>query len=226
MCKKGTPRKGPLGGMPGGQVVWLGTPVPLIVSNRTMDDNVTIEFRVARGTAPRRPKSIEPLGSSSLRCLSTMATLPRLHVVLYQPEIPQNTGNVGRTCVAVAAKLWIVRPCGFRLDDRRLRRAGLDYWQHLDYEAVATWDDLRSRLEGHRFWYFTRHASRPVWEAEFSTEDVLVFGSETQGLPASLLAAEDSRALVIPTTDRVRSLNLSNAVAVAAFEALRQFGSE
>ncbi len=130
-----------------------------------------------------------------------MAATPRLHIVLYQPEIPHNTGNIGRTCVAADAKLWIVRPCGFRLDDRRLRRAGLDYWQHLDFEAVANWDELRGRLEGHRFWYFTRQATRSLWQADFSTGDALVFGSETQGLPGPILEAANHQALVIPTTD-------------------------
>ena len=85
---------------------------------------------------------------------------PLLHVVLHQPDIPQNTGNIGRTCVAVGAKLWLVRPLGFRLDEKHLRRAGMDYWQHLDWEAVEDWAELTRRLAGRTFWYLTKTATR------------------------------------------------------------------
>ena len=109
---------------------------------------------------------------------------PLLHVVLHQPDIPQNTGNIGRTCVAAGAKLWLVRPLGFRLDEKHLRRAGMDYWQHVDWEAVENWHDLKTHLAGRNFWYLTKTATRLVWDAEFQPGDVLVFGSETRGLPA------------------------------------------
>ena len=145
-----------------------------------------------------------------------------LHIVLYQPEIPHNTGNIGRTCVALGARLWIVRPCGFRLDDQRLRRAGLDYWEHLQWDVVANWEALTAELPERRYWLFTRHARRSFWEISFADEDVLVFGSESQGLPAGLLSQSKSDPLRIPTTDQVRSLNLSNAVAIAAYEWARQ----
>ena len=147
---------------------------------------------------------------------------PRLHVVLYQPEIPYNTGSVGRTCVAVAAKLWLVRPLGFRVDDYHLRRAGLDYWQHLEWEVVDDWQALGERLPVGRRWYFTKKAVVSYAEASFSEGDVLVFGSESQGLPDALLQREQPHCLRIPVRAEVRSLNLSNAVAVAAYEALRQ----
>ena len=98
------------------------------------------------------------------------------HVVLYQPEIPQNTGNIGRTCVAVGAKLWIVRPAGFRIDDARLRRAGLDYWQHLALGDAVNWDQLVEQLAPRRFFYLSRFAERPIWDARFEREDVFVFG--------------------------------------------------
>src|SRR6266852_4339961 len=84
---------------------------------------------------------------------------PLLHVVLFQPDIPQNTGNIGRTCVAVGAKLWLIRPLGFRLDEKHLRRAGMDYWQHLDWEAVDSWQDVRDRLPGRRWWCLTKFAT-------------------------------------------------------------------
>ncbi len=153
-----------------------------------------------------------------------MNGLPCLHVVLVQPEIPQNTGNIARTCVAVGARLWLVRPLGFRLDDHHLRRSGLDYWEHLDWQAVDSWGDLESLLgPGHR-WYFTRHARRLHYQATFSQGDVLIFGGETKGLPRSILGdPEQASALRIPMASQVRSLNLSNAVAVAAYEAIRQW---
>jgi tRNA (cytidine/uridine-2'-O-)-methyltransferase len=151
---------------------------------------------------------------------------PRLHIVLHQPEIPYNTGSVGRTCVAVGAKLWLVRPLGFRVDDYYLRRAGLDYWEHLEWQVVDNWDDLVSALPSGRRWLFTKKAERSYLDASFQAADVLVFGSESSGLPDSLLGGHstDSR-LRIPTRAEVRSLNLSNAVAVASYEVVRQLGS-
>ena len=124
--------------------------------------------------------------------------------------------------MALGAKLWLVRPLGFRLDDRHLRRAGLDYWQHLDWEAVDDWSALENRLAGHRMWLFTKRAAQPYTEAAFSPDDALVFGSESQGLPASLLGANADRCLRIPMAPEARSLNLAVSVAVAAFEAMRQ----
>jgi tRNA (cytidine/uridine-2'-O-)-methyltransferase len=148
---------------------------------------------------------------------------PLLHIVLHQPEIPDNTGNVGRTCVAVGAKLWLVRPLGFRMDDRHLRRAGLDYWEHLDWEAVNDWADLRARLCEARLWLFSKHATRPYTDAVFERGDALVFGGESRGLPPNLLAGDPNGCLRIPMRADARSLNLAVSVAVAAFEALRQF---
>jgi tRNA (cytidine/uridine-2'-O-)-methyltransferase len=151
---------------------------------------------------------------------------PLLHVVLYQPEIPYNTGSVGRTCVAVGAKLWLVRPLGFRVDDYYLRRAGLDYWEHLAWQVVDDWDELQREIRsGHR-WFFTTKAERSYLDAHYQRGDVLVFGSESSGLPEGLMAGHAESQLRIPTSTNVRSLNLSNAVAVAAYEALRQWQSE
>ena len=144
-----------------------------------------------------------------------------LHVVLYQPEIPQNTGNIGRTCVAVGAKLWLVRPLGFRLGQRQLRRAGLDYWQHLEWEAVDDWAQLCCRLPIGSAWFFSKTAEILYTDVSYQDGDILVFGSETQGLPKSLLE-NGGRSLRIPMRPEARSLNLAASVAVAAYEALRQ----
>jgi tRNA (cytidine/uridine-2'-O-)-methyltransferase len=149
---------------------------------------------------------------------------PLLHVVLYEPEIPQNTGNIGRSCVAVGAKLWLVRPLGFRLDDRYLKRAGMDYWQHLDWEAVDSWSDIESRLAGRTFWLLTKFAQRLAWEAPFSRGDVLVFGSESRGLPERLRLEHAAHCLKLPMRDAVRSLNLASTANAVMYEAIRQFG--
>ncbi|HYO25591.1 MAG TPA: tRNA (cytidine(34)-2'-O)-methyltransferase [Lacipirellulaceae bacterium] len=148
----------------------------------------------------------------------------RFHVVLYTPEIPYNTGSVGRTCVAVGAKLWLVRPLGFRVDDYYLRRAGLDYWQHLAWQVVDDWAELLTHLPAERHWYFTKRAARPYTEPAFAPQDVLVFGCESKGLPAEIVAPWPERSLRIPTRPQVRSLNLSNSVAIAAYEVLRGWG--
>ena len=149
---------------------------------------------------------------------------PLFHVVLYQPDIPQNTGNIGRTCVAIGAKLWLVRPLGFRVDDRSLRRAGMDYWQHLDWEVVENLSEIRERLPERNWWYLTKSGRRLVWEATFRKGDVLVFGSETRGLPASVLEENAPQTLRLPMREAVRSLNLASTVNTVAYEALRQTG--
>ena len=153
---------------------------------------------------------------------------PLLHLVLYQPEIPPNTGNIGRTCVAVGAKLWLVKPLGFQIDEKQLRRAGLDYWPHLEWEAVENWEELTARLAEpltqSRAWLFTKTATRGYTTAAFKKGDVLIFGSESAGLPAELLAQYAEQRLRIPMRPEVRSLNLSASAAVAMYEAMRQIG--
>jgi len=148
---------------------------------------------------------------------------PLLHVVLHQPEIPYNTGSVGRTCVAAGAKLWLVRPLGFRVDDYYLRRAGLDYWEHLEWEVVDDWSGLCERLPLPRHYYFSKTATRAYTDVPYKQGDVLVFGNESQGLPRSMLDADPQRALRIPIRAEARSLNLSNSVAIVVFEARRQW---
>lgn len=149
---------------------------------------------------------------------------PSLHVVLVQPEIPQNTGNIGRTCVALGAKLWIVRPAGFRLDDAQLKRAGLDYWQHLVWETVDSWEQLLARLPNHRFWLLTKFAQRSYLTVKFEHEDVLVFGCETHGLPDRLRSQYSRQLLRIPMPGRVRSLNLATAAGIVMYNAAHSMG--
>jgi tRNA (cytidine/uridine-2'-O-)-methyltransferase len=151
-------------------------------------------------------------------------TKPLLHVVLYQPEIPQNTGNIGRTCVAVGAKLWLIRPLGFRIDEKHLRRAGMDYWQHLDWEAVDSWSELREQLPDRRVWCLTKFATRLVWDANFERGDILLFGSESRGLPEAIRTEHSTNCLKLPMRDVVRSLNLASTVNTVVYEAVRQFG--
>lgn len=153
-----------------------------------------------------------------------MADQPLLNVVLYQPDIPQNTGNIGRTCVAVGAKLWLIRPLGFRLDEKHLRRAGMDYWQHLDWEAVDSWEEVCERLPDANVWCLTKFATRMVWDADFQTGDILLFGSESRGLPDRIREEQPGRNLKLPMTDLVRSLNLASTANTVVYEAVRQFG--
>ncbi len=145
-----------------------------------------------------------------------------LHIVLFEPEIPDNAGNIGRTCVAVGAKLWLVRPLGFRLDDRHLQRAGMDYWEHLEWDVVDDWAVLAQRLPKSRPWLCTKTANKLYTEACYSPDDVLVFGSESRGLPPTLLVENADRCLRIPMHENARSLNLAVSVGIVAYEAMRQ----
>lgn len=145
------------------------------------------------------------------------------HIVLVEPEIPPNTGNVGRLCLAVDAHLHLVKPLGFSIDDRTLRRAGLDYW---DQVKVTVWDSLEALFAaqpaGARSFFLTTKCGRPCYDAQFREGDFLFFGRETKGLPESLLAAHRDRLLTIPMTNKTRSLNLATAVGIVLFEAVRQ----
>jgi len=149
---------------------------------------------------------------------------PSFHVVLYQPEIPDNTGAVGRTCVAIGAKLWLVKPLGFQIDHRRIKRAGLDYWDHLDVEIVDDWQQLTQALDNKRVWFLTKKTERLYTTVNFEKSDVFVFGCESLGLPSSILDANRTKTLRIPIHPNARSLNLSVSVGVTLFEACRQTG--
>jgi len=144
------------------------------------------------------------------------------NVVLVEPEIPPNTGNIGRLCLATRSKLHLVQPLGFDIDDRQLQRAGLDYWKEVDVQLWPSFAELvHAQPAEARYFFLTTKTSRPYYAESFQTNDFLVFGRETKGLPESLLAANRNRLLTIPMHG-TRSLNLANAVAVVLFEAVRQ----
>lgn len=143
-------------------------------------------------------------------------------VVLVEPEIPQNTGNIGRTCVATGSKLYLVRPFGFSLSEKQLRRAGLDYWQHLEYEVINSLEEMLERFKDRRLWLFSKKVDRFYTDVLYQPDDLLVFGKETLGLPESLLAKYQEQTVQIPIRPEARSLNLATAVAIGCYECVRQ----
>ena len=149
-----------------------------------------------------------------------------MNVVLYQPEIPPNTGSVGRLCAAAEIPLHLIGPLGFKLDDRHLKRAGLDYWPHVDLHVYGSWEEFLSLHRNARILYFSKKASKVYTDARFSIGDFLVFGPETRGLPQYVLDTNCSDAYRIPMkSPHVRSLNLANAVSIVLYESLRQTGA-
>lgn len=147
------------------------------------------------------------------------------NIVLIEPEIPPNTGNVARLCAATGACLHLVGKLGFSIDDRQLKRAGLDYWDKVKLWQWESLEQLQAAFPDSRFWFLSTKVARNCYEQDlYKLGDFLVFGKETAGLPAELLAANPERCLTIPMPGQVRSLNLSNAVAVVLYEALRQTG--
>jgi len=146
-----------------------------------------------------------------------------LNVVLLEPEIPPNTGNIGRLCLATGSVLHLVEPLGFSLDDKLLKRAGLDYWPLVRLKRWAHWDEFRSSLDvGARMWFLTTKTDAVYWDAPFRDGDYLVFGRETRGLPATLLSENPDCCLTIPMAPETRSLNLATAVGIVLYEAVRK----
>ncbi len=143
-----------------------------------------------------------------------------LNIALYHPEIPPNTGNIGRLAIGIGAALHIVHPISFSMDEKAVRRAGLDYWKHVDLHEHATEAEFWQWAEGRRVHLFSTRGSKPFTRVEYRDGDVLLFGCETKGLPAELV--EQHGAYVVPMTGRIRSLNLANAVSVVCYEALKQ----
>lgn len=145
-----------------------------------------------------------------------------INIVLHEPEIPQNTGNIARTCAAVGASLHLIKPLGFEIDDRKLKRAGLDYWDKLDITYYDGLDDFFAKNPDADVFFFTTKAPRSFSEVVYPKKVYLMFGKETKGLPEELLVAHPDACVRIPMRNTLRSLNLSNSAAVAVYEVLRQ----
>ena len=145
-----------------------------------------------------------------------------LNIALVEPEIPQNTGNISRTCAVTGTGLHLVRPLGFEITDKHLKRAGLDYWQELDLSYYDSYADFEALNAGARMWFFSTHAEKFYTDVEYRDGDFLVFGKETAGLGSAILTKNAEYTVRLPMRPELRSLNLSNSVAVALYEALRQ----
>lgn len=149
-----------------------------------------------------------------------MAT--HINIVLLEPQIPQNTGNIARTCAATGASLHLIRPMGFEVDDKKLKRAGLDYWHQLDITYYDGWNDFITKNPDAELFYFSTKARRIYTDISYPSRVYLVFGREDAGLPEELLLANRERCVRLPMRDNLRSLNLSNTAAIAVYEVLRQ----
>ena len=147
-----------------------------------------------------------------------------IHIVLVEPEIPQNTGNIARTCAATGSELHLVKPLGYSLEDKYLKRAGLDYWKLMQYEVHPSWEAFCEKFPGARMHFATTKAPRDYTGARFSSDCWLFFGKETAGLPEDFRTAHYDRCIRLPMRSDARSLNLSNSVAILTYEALRQNG--
>jgi tRNA (cytidine/uridine-2'-O-)-methyltransferase len=149
-----------------------------------------------------------------------------LDIVLYEPEIPANAGNIGRLCLGTGSTLHLIKPLRFLLSDKALKRAGLDYWQELEPRLHGSLDEIYKDRDPSRVFLCTTKAGRPYWNVDFRSGDVLVFGPESRGLPDSLLEQFPDQCITIPMTAAVRSLNLANSVSIILYEALRQINAQ
>ncbi len=152
-----------------------------------------------------------------------------MHIVLHQPEIPANTGNIGRTCVATGTSLHLIEPLGFRLSEKNIKRAGMDYWdqlalsRYINYEEFLERNDLPAKtVGGPKIWYATTKARHVYTDVSFGPDDYLMFGKESAGIPEEILVENEETCIRIPMLESIRSLNLSNSVAIVLYEALRQ----
>ena len=147
-----------------------------------------------------------------------------MHIILHQPEIPANTGNIGRTCVATGTDLHLIEPLGFRLTEKEIIRAGMDYWQHLSVTRYMNFQEFQSLHPGAKIWMATTKARHSYTDVSFGPDDYIMFGKESAGIPEEILIEHEETCIRIPMLPEIRSLNLSNSVAIVLYEALRQQG--
>ena len=145
-----------------------------------------------------------------------------MHIILQQPEIPANTGNIGRTCVATGTSLHLIEPLGFRLNEKEIKRAGMDYWEHLDVTRYVNFEEFKEKHPGAKIWMATTKAKHSYTDVSFGPDDFIMFGKESAGIPEEILVEYEPTCIRIPMLPQIRSLNLSNSVAIVLYEALRQ----
>lgn len=150
--------------------------------------------------------------------------MAHINIVLLEPEIPANTGNIGRTCVAAGASLHLIEPLGFSLSEKHLKRAGMDYWHKLDVKTYINYEDFLNRNPGAKIYYATTKAPRMYTEASFEDDCFIMFGKESAGIPEKILYENQDTCIRIPMLEEIRSLNLGNSAAIVLYEALRQHG--
>ena len=147
-----------------------------------------------------------------------------LNIVLHEPEIPENTGNIGRTCTACGASLHLIDPLGFRLNEKSIKRSGMDYWEKLDWHRYTDYEEFLELHPGARIWMATTKAEKCYTEADFRDGDYIMFGAESKGIPEEILVENREHCIRIPMAPEIRSLNLANSAAIVLYEALRQTG--
>lgn len=145
-----------------------------------------------------------------------------MNIILFQPEIPANTGNIGRTCVATDTKLHLIEPLGFRLTEKEIKRAGMDYWEHLDVTRYMNFQEFLEKNPGAKIWMATTKAKHCYTDVTYGPNDFIMFGKESAGIPEEILVENEENCIRIPMLEKIRSLNLSNSVAIVLYEALRQ----
>ncbi|MCM1156341.1 MAG: tRNA (cytidine(34)-2'-O)-methyltransferase [Roseburia sp.] len=147
-----------------------------------------------------------------------------MHIILHQPEIPANTGNIGRTCVATGSSLHLIEPLGFRLDEKSVKRSGMDYWEQLEVTRYINYQEFLEKHPGAKIWMASTKAQKVYTEVSFDMDDFIMFGKESGGIPEEILVKNKENCIRIPMLEQIRSLNLSNSVAIVLYEALRQNG--
>ena len=159
-------------------------------------------------------------------CWSEKNRMSKLNIVLFEPEIPSNTGNIGRTCVATGTRLHLIEPLGFRLNEKAIQRAGMDYWNDLDVTTYLNYEDFLAKNPGAKIYMATTKARQTYAEVQYEEDCYIMFGKESAGIPEEILVQHPDTAIRIPMNENIRSLNLANSVAIVLYEALRQHNFE